>query len=178
MFKKSLFAFALLVSTSVSFNNQASAFTSSGTYSKTNTLPGTGSTNTNTGITINDSQMFIVTSYEPGSSQMPVVLKAYDKQGYGAIYIAAFYNNVYYFWDRTKTASNRWVAVSDINAVATLPEALIGDIHDYMYGTVTEIIASAHGAEIHIGVGFGFTPAVRKSEMLSSNRHRHVRTLP
>lgn len=168
----------LLISSAVFFqSSSSSAYSYSGTYSNTKTSPGTA-TPDNGSLVINDSQILISSSYTAGSTQMPLGIMVYAKKGYASVYVAAFYNNVWYFWDQTKAPTNRWVAIPNINTAASFPEVSVGSFPDYYSKVLTEIIPSAHGAAIHVGVGFGYDPVSRKNEMMATKRFRYIRSIP
>lgn len=55
------------------------------------------------------------------------ITKTNDLTNYqsAAVYVAAFYNNMWYFWDQTKAPTNRWVAIPNINVVSSFPEVSV-----------------------------------------------------
>lgn len=94
----------------------------------------------------------------------------------GAVFVAAFYNNAWFFWDPSKASSNRWTQV-DLNS-ATYPEFVAGKAPPEFDIRITDILTSAHGAKIHVGMGYGSTPQARRNDLVNSQRYKHVYTVP
>ncbi|MGZ3772013.1 MAG: hypothetical protein ACXVCA_19875 [Bdellovibrio sp.] len=95
---------------------------------------------------------------------------------YGAIYVAAFFNNTWYFWDATKTPQDRWIA-TDMN-VSKYPEFIAVNAPASGEITITEMVAESHGAKIYVGAGFGADAVTRRNEVVSSQRYKLIYTIP
>lgn len=175
--EKLFLAIALIAASAFLQSNRSLAYNNGVTYSKTAT--GIGISKNNGDSTSFDSQMLIVSNYAVDSNKMHLSLQVFEKKyGHAALYVAALYNNTWYFWDITKSPAHRWVAIYNVNTAARLPEVAAGNQTKYFSMVITEIDPSAHGAAIYVGVGFGSDPASRKKEMLASKRFRYIRTIP
>jgi subtilisin family serine protease len=93
----------------------------------------------------------------------------------GALYVAAFYNNNWYFWSPNQ--QSRWVGIVGLPATG-YPEVGAGNAPESFEVQVTDIYQSAHGAIIYIGVGYGADAVSRTNEMLSAQRYNAVYTIP
>jgi hypothetical protein len=96
----------------------------------------------------------------------------------GALYVAALYQGKWFFWDPNQAADQRWVTIADPTAAATLPEAIVGQAPAVFEYTATEILTSAHGAQVFFGVGYGAGPSERKTDFIDFQRYSKVYVVP
>lgn len=139
-------------------------------------IPPSTTPTSSSSITFPDGSNAQVTAASSTELKVKITFDSAHVGALGAIYVIAYYNNIYYFWDATKPPQARWVA-TDLSA-ATYPEFISGNAPASGEITITEMVPAAHGAKIYVAIGFGGDAATRRNEVGNAQRYKEIFIIP
>lgn len=169
----------VMISGSGSTVTQGGSTQTGGTTKPPSTTSSTGSTSTTTSqpaATVAADSAKVIPPIVGTNLDVTITIATAHINLTGAVFVAAFYNNAWFFWDPSKTSSNRWTQV-DLNST-TFPEFVAGKAPPEFDIRITDILTSAHGAQVHVGMGYGSTPQARRNDLINSQRYKHIYTVP
>jgi hypothetical protein len=117
----------------------------------------------------------VVDSSQPEAVTVRVTSEIPNVNKIGALYVAAFFNNKWYFWSPHQ--SERWVESTRITT-DFFPEIVVGNAPTQFDYRITDLFKEAHGAIIYVGVGYGNDATSRTKEMLNTLRYKPIYTVP
>lgn len=124
---------------------------------------------------INPWKAEVVDSAQPESITVRVTTEPPNVNKIGALYVAAFFGNKWYFWSPNQ--SERWIESTRITT-DFFPEIIVGSAPAQFDYQITDLFKEAHGAIIYVGVGYGTDASSRTKEMLNTLRYKSVYAVP